>query len=55
MAAKKQIFCFVKIVTWPKFEKPLSQWNFSMKFGSKYAEHEYIRIFEIKFEKNYSV
>ena len=51
MAAKNMNFCFAKIVMWPKFEKPLSQWNW-LKVG----EHEYIHIFEIKFEKkNYSV
>ena len=33
---QKTNFRFAKIVTWPKFEKPLSQWNFPMKFGSKY-------------------
>ena len=28
-------FCFASFRFWPNFEKPLSQRNFSMKFGSK--------------------
>ena len=28
-------FCFASFRFWPKFEKPLSQRNVSMKFGSK--------------------
>ena len=47
-------FCFVKIVTWPKFEKPLSQWIFFNEIRLKVGEHEhdeYIYIFAIKFEK----
>ena len=44
-------FCFASKVTWPKFEKPPFQRNFSIKLGSKLKKHEYIHIFEIKFEK----
>ena len=48
MAAKKQkkkkIFRFAKIVTWPKFEKPLSRWNFFNEIWLKVGEHEYIYI-----------
>ena len=52
---KKTNFRFAKIVTWPKFEKPLSQRNFFNKIWLKVKEHEYIYIFEIIFEKNYFV
>ena len=32
---QKTDFCFASFWFWPNFEKPLSQRNFSMKFGSK--------------------
>ena len=41
-------FYFGPFRFWPKFEKPLSQRNFSMKYGSlKVGEHENIYILEI--------
>ena len=33
-------FYFASFQFWPKFEKPLSQRNFSMKFWLKVGEHE---------------
>ena len=55
MAAKKTNFLFAKIVIWPKFEKPRSQKKFFNEIWLKEGEHEYIYIFEIKFEKKKSV
>ena len=49
---QKPIFCFVKIVAWPKFEKHFPT-DFSPKSWLKVGEDEYIYIFEIKFQKIY--
>ena len=50
---KKTNFRFAKIVTWPKFGKPLSRRNFSIKFVSKLKNMNtlIIYIFEIESEK----
>ena len=53
---QKKNFRFAIKVTWPKFEKPLSQWNFSIKFGFKLKNMNrptFTLFFEIKFEQNY--
>ena len=51
MAAKWPIFISWSFRFWPKFEKPLSQKHFLMKFGLKVGDHEYIYITEITFKK----
>ena len=50
---QKTNLCFTKIVMWPKFENPLFQRNFSIKFGS-WLKNMNAFIF-IKFEKYYLV
>ena len=55
MAAKKRIFVSRKIIMWPKFGKTTFPMEFFNEIWLKEGEHEYIYIFEIKFEKYYSV
>ena len=52
---QKTNFCLAKIVMWPKFDKPLFQWNCSLNIGSK-KENIYTYTFmKYSLEKNYSV
>ena len=47
-------FYFVSFQFWRKFEKTLSQRNFSTKFWLIIGDHEYITIAEIKIGNSYS-
>ena len=40
---------------WPKFENPLSRTNYFDEILLEVAEHKYIHIFKIKFEKKKNV
>ena len=44
-------FYFALFRFWPKFEKPLSQRNFSMKFGSKEENMNRFTLLKQHFEK----